>query len=201
MVTGRPSIASKMPTKSCFWNGSSSARAALRPASSSARIIFRMATIRWSPKNMCSVRHRPMPSAPNDAGPGRVFGRVGVGADLQRADLVGPRHQGREVARDRRVDGRHLADHHVAGRAVDRDEVAGLDRLAVDRDLTRPSRRSRWRRSRRRRACPSRGRRRPRGWPCRRWRSGCPWPGACRPRPPGWSPCAPAGSDRSGCSA
>ena len=65
-MTGRPSIASKMPMKSCFWNGSSSARAALRPASSSARIIFRMATIRWSPKNMCSVRHRPIPSAPND---------------------------------------------------------------------------------------------------------------------------------------
>ncbi len=33
------------------------------------------------------------------------------------------------------VDGRHLADHHVAGRAVDREEVAGLDGLAGDRDL------------------------------------------------------------------
>ena len=66
IVTGRPSIASKIPMKSCFWNGSSSASAALRPASSSARIIFRMATMRWSPKNMCSVRQRPIPSAPNE---------------------------------------------------------------------------------------------------------------------------------------
>ena len=40
------------------------------------------------------------------------------------------------------VDGRHLADHHFAGRAVDREEVAGLDDLAVDGDLARPSRRS-----------------------------------------------------------
>ena len=36
-----------------------------RPASSSAQIISRMARMRLSSKNMCSVRQSPMPSAPN----------------------------------------------------------------------------------------------------------------------------------------
>ena len=36
------------------------------------------------------------------AGLGGVLGRVGVGADLERADLVGPVHQRGEVAGDRR---------------------------------------------------------------------------------------------------
>ena len=74
---------------------------------------------------------QPDPLGAELAGLGRVLGGVGVGADLERADLVGPFHQGGEVARDRRGDGRHLADHDVAGRAVDREVVAGLDRLAA----------------------------------------------------------------------
>ena len=51
--------------KSARWNGSSSARAARRPASSEAMIICRTALMRSGSKNMCSVRHSPMPSAPN----------------------------------------------------------------------------------------------------------------------------------------
>ena len=65
IVTGSPAIASNSPTKSDFWNGSILASAFFRPASSEARIISRTATMRSSPKNMCSVRHSPMPSAPN----------------------------------------------------------------------------------------------------------------------------------------
>ena len=98
-----------------------------------------------------------------------VFGSVGVGADLEGPDLVGPGHERREVARDRRIDGRHLADHHVAGRAVDRDEVAGLDVCRRDRELTGLLVDMEWRRSRRRTAFPSPAPRRRRGWPCRRW--------------------------------
>jgi len=41
------------------------ASAARRPFSSSATIIWRTAVMRSASKNMCSVRHSPMPSAPN----------------------------------------------------------------------------------------------------------------------------------------
>lgn len=51
--------------KSWRWYGSSLDSAARRPASSEARIISRMAMMRCGSKNMCSVRQRPMPSAPN----------------------------------------------------------------------------------------------------------------------------------------
>ena len=39
------------------------------------------------------------------------------------------------MAGDRGIDGRNLADHDIAGRAVDRDEVADFHKLAVDIDL------------------------------------------------------------------
>ena len=52
-------------TKSWRCIGWMRASALRRPASSSDRIISRMATMRSSSKNMCSVRHNPMPSAPN----------------------------------------------------------------------------------------------------------------------------------------
>ena len=134
MVTGSPSIASKMPTKSAFWNGSSLASAALRPASSDARIISRIAS------DAVLAEEHVLGAAQADAlgaelaGLGGVGRGVGVGADLQLAALVGPAHQRGEVAGHGRGDGRHLADHHVAGRAVDGDELAGLHRLAGDGD-------------------------------------------------------------------
>ena len=65
-----------------------------------ATIISRMALMRSPSKNMCSVRHRPMPSAPNLHGLRGVAGGVGVGADLQLAELVGPAHEAAEVAGD-----------------------------------------------------------------------------------------------------
>ena len=46
----------------------------------------------WS-KNMCSVRHSPMPSAPNAIGFCGLLRLVGVGPHLQLAVLVGPAHQ------------------------------------------------------------------------------------------------------------
>mmetsp|Transcript_5280 Transcript_5280/g.16764 ORF Transcript_5280/g.16764 Transcript_5280/m.16764 type:complete len:205 (-) Transcript_5280:1501-2115(-) len=64
IVTGRPCMARKMPVKSPRWSGRIFSRAFWRPATSLARIISRMASMRLDSKNMCSVRVRPTPSAP-----------------------------------------------------------------------------------------------------------------------------------------
>jgi hypothetical protein len=71
-------MARKMPSKSARCIGSSlSERRAPRVRGRLARIISRTAWMRSPSKNMCSVRHRPMPSAPNS----RAFARVaGVSA-------------------------------------------------------------------------------------------------------------------------
>ena len=65
MVTGRSPMMRNRSWKSPRWNGSSLDNAARRPASSCAMIIWRTALMRSGSKNMCSVRQRPMPSAPN----------------------------------------------------------------------------------------------------------------------------------------
>ena len=79
--------------------GSSLASAFSRCSSVSARIISRMAAMRSPSKNMCSVRHRPMPSAPNFTACSGVVRGIGVGADAQLAGRVRPAH---EAARNRR---------------------------------------------------------------------------------------------------
>ncbi len=63
-VTGSPSIAVKIATKSSRWSGRRSSRAACLASSSSARMSRSTSCLR-SPRNMCSVRHSPMPAAPN----------------------------------------------------------------------------------------------------------------------------------------
>ena len=65
IVTGKPAIASKMPSKSPCWNGSSLSSTERRSSSVEARIISRTSGSRSSAMNMCSVRQRPIPSAPN----------------------------------------------------------------------------------------------------------------------------------------
>ena len=77
IVTGRPLMISNSSAKSCRCIGRSLASAARRPSSVSDRIISRIATIRSPSKNMCSVRQRPMPSAPNERA---VRASVGVSA-------------------------------------------------------------------------------------------------------------------------
>jgi hypothetical protein len=89
MVTGRPFIAVKMPSKSSRWYGSSfferrRARCRLGEDHLAHRVM------RSPSKNMCSVRHRPMPSAPKSRARLRVGRRVGVGPHAERAVLVGP---------------------------------------------------------------------------------------------------------------
>ena len=70
MVTGRPSMARKIPLKSSRCMGfslSSAARSsARRSGSSAAMIMSRTIGMRSVAKNMCSVRTSPMPSAPNE---------------------------------------------------------------------------------------------------------------------------------------
>ena len=54
---------------------------------------------------------------------GCVRRRLGVGADAQRAELVGPGHQLGEVAGELGLHGRHDAQHDLAGAAVDGDDA------------------------------------------------------------------------------
>ena len=65
MVTGRPAMARKIPAKSLCWKARSLWRCWTRWAASSAMIMLCTIGRRSSPWNMCSVRQRPMPSAPN----------------------------------------------------------------------------------------------------------------------------------------
>ena len=64
-----------------------------------------------------------------------VARRVGVRAHLELAELVGPHHDAAELADDRRVDSRNHAVVDVAGRTVDREPVALLERLAGEDEL------------------------------------------------------------------
>ncbi len=82
--------------------------------------------------NMCSVRQRPMPSAPKLAGGARVLGGVGVGADLQAADLVGPAQNGVDVLVGDGGRQIGLAQDHPAGGAVHGDPVAVVDDHVAD---------------------------------------------------------------------
>ena len=134
-----------------------------------------MSAIRVASKNMCSVRHRPMPSAPNFTACSRVVRGVGVGADAQLASRVRPAHQGGEVAGNGSVNGRDRLGVHLAGGAVDgsSSRPRGRRRPPMVTVLASSSTRDA-RRSRRRSRCPCRGQQQPRGRSCRRGRSGCP---------------------------
>ena len=127
IVTGSPFMISNSSTKSPRCIGRSLASALRRDFSSSARIISRTAWMRASSKNMCSVRQSPMPSAPNLHGDARVGRRIGIGAHAELAHLVGPAHQRAELAGHRGLGHRHGAGQHLAGRAVDGDDLAALE--------------------------------------------------------------------------
>ena len=65
----------------------------------------------------------------------RVTRRIGVGADFEFAELVGPHHDAAEFADDGRVYGRDDSVVDVARRAVDREPVALLEGLARKNEL------------------------------------------------------------------
>lgn len=130
-------------------------------ASAGARIIS-STSLRRSPRNVCSVRHSPIPWAGERPGPGSVLGGVGVGTHLQPPNRAGvvqrPGHRGDHavgllpalrVAHGRRRDQRDCPDVHVTGGTVHRDHGALLDDnavtggetpgLRVDGDVLRPA--------------------------------------------------------------
>ena len=114
MVTGSPAIASKMPSKSACWNGSSrpaprAARPRRRPGSSRCTTGSRS-----SPKNMCSVRHRPMPSAPSSRALAASAGVSALARTRSRRTSSAQPVIGLEVLVDLRRHERHRAQHHLA---------------------------------------------------------------------------------------
>ena len=62
---------------------------------------------------------------------GRIGRRLGVGADAERAELVGPLHQLGEIAAELGLHGRHDAQDDLAGAAVERDGLARLHHRAA----------------------------------------------------------------------
>ena len=165
-VTGRPSTPRRICSKSASCSGRSRSIAARARASSSAMITAAISGWR-SPRNMCSVRHSPMPSAPSSIALRRVLRRVGVGAHAERAQLVAPPEHRLELLGDLRLDQRHVLERDRAEAAVDRDPLAGAQHAPADPHLAgghvdlhlarRPSPP----------AGPSRARPAPRGSPCR----------------------------------
>ena len=123
---------SNSSTKSARCIGSSFASAARRACSSSARIISRTVRMRVSSKNMCSVRHSPMPSPPNLMAVRASSGVSALTRIAELAERVGPAHQRAEFAGHLRLDHRHPPGQHLAQRAVDGDDVAGLEGARAD---------------------------------------------------------------------
>ena len=172
MVTGRPSMISKSSTKSSRCIGrilASALRAALRrrrPGSSRARRRCgrpRRTCARCG-RGRCPRRRTRAPCAAS----------CGVSALVRTFSVRTSSAHSISVAKSpvsSGCDGRHVAQHDLAGAAVERDDLAVLDApCRSTRDRLGLRRRCARRRRRRRRTCPCRGRRRPRGWSCRRAR-------------------------------
>ena len=196
IVTGRPAMISNSSRKSERCIGSSLSSAARRSFSVSARIISRMATMRSPSKNMCSVRQSPMPSAPNERAMRASAGVSALVRTFMRRDLVGPFHDRGEIAGQFRLQHRHRALQHLAGAAVDGDDVALAQRRRPSPSACRCGSRRAASRRPKRRACPCRAPPPRRGWSCRRAWSGCLRRRACRGCPRGWSRCAPGSTLR-----
>ena len=144
------------------------ARPARRPSSVSARITATIASLRSAPKNMCSVRQRPIPSAPNSRARWASSGVSALVRTPSDARLVGPLQDRLEGGAHVGLDQRHVVRGHRAGRAVDRDPVPGPQDDLAGAAGPRPPR-GRFPATPRRspRGRPYRGRRAPRARPCR----------------------------------
>ena len=162
-MTGRPSIASRISSKSICCTRPSSASAAVflgRRVGQDHLAHHRQAV--GGEEHVLGAAQADALGA-ELAGVGGVFAGVGVGAHAQLAlaDLVGPLEDGVELGRRLGGGQLHLAEHDLAGGAVDADDVALLDDdvadvelLALDLDRVGADDG---------RACPSHGRRRRRG--------------------------------------
>ena len=96
-------------------------------------IISRITGSRSSAMNMCSVRQRPMPSAPSS----RAFAASsGVSAFARTASLRNPSAHSSTVSKSSLICGgttRDAAEDHAARAAVDRQEIAFGELVAVER--------------------------------------------------------------------
>ena len=135
-VTGWPCIALNSPSKSLRCIGSNLASATRRPASSSARIISRTALMRSPSKNMCSVRQRPIPSAPNIKACAASFGVSALARTFSTEYLRASSMSCPEVAAQIGGLCRYLPQVHLACRTVERNPVALLDFISVYADRT-----------------------------------------------------------------
>ena len=131
-MTGNPAIASKIPSKSACWTGSSrSSAVAARP------LVVRKDHLLHDRQPL--GRHEHVLGAA-EADPFRaelarlrgVLGRVGVPADPQATEPVGPVEDRLEVLVDRGRHEWHGADDHAAGATVDRQLVALAKRDVAD---------------------------------------------------------------------
>ena len=134
----------------------------------SARIISRTATMRSPSKNMCSVRQRPMPSAPKLRAARASAGVSALARTFIRLDAIRPAHQGREIAGHFGLHHRRCAPHDLSGAAVNGEDVAFFERHSADRHRLCAHSRCGSRRRRKRRACPCRAPRPRHGKSCRR---------------------------------
>ena len=132
-----PAIASKIPSKSPCCRGSNRSSAERRSSSSRARIISRTIGSRPSAMNMCSVRQRPMPSAPNSRALAASSGVSAFARTRMRLSSSAQPEDRPEVLVDRRGNERNRADDHVAGAAVDRDHVSRSELALADLDRAR----------------------------------------------------------------
>ena len=218
MVVGRPSIASSRPTKSSRWSGSSASSAARRASSVSAS-TSRSMYWRRSPRNWCSVRHSPTPSAPRararrassavSALARTCIRRTGRRAASTRSTAVtsarasGSR-RGREpgvqpvgdVDHHRGVDHRDLAAEHLARGPVDRDGVPRAQHLAAHPDLAAGRVDVELLGPDHGARAHARAPRPPRATSCRRGRSGRRRRRSCPAGRPGWSPGGPGSRGR-----
>ena len=136
-MTGRPAIASKIPSKSDCWWGRSFSSARRRSSSPEARIISRTTGSRSSAMNMCSVRQRPIPSAPNSRA---LAASSGVSAFARTFRRRKPSAHSRIVSKSSLMCGGTSVDRaedHLAGAAVDRDRVGLAEVVAVEGRLLR----------------------------------------------------------------
>ena len=163
-VTGRPSIASRIPTKSARWSVSSSSSAALLlgfvGVGEDEPLHERQPV---AEEHVLGAAQADALGAEARAPPRRRAGRSAlVRTPSVRNSSAQPRIVV-ERAGGLGRDDRHRADDDLAGRAVDRDDVAFVHGRAVDRERASPSTSMSSSTRRTPRACPCRGRRPPRG--------------------------------------
>ena len=208
MVTGSPSIASRISSKSRAAAAGARPARPPSPSSDSARISRSTYCLR-SPRNMCSVRHRPMPWAPMRRARAASSGVSALARTSSRRTLVGVGHDpvhgldqvvavargasaALEVLDDRRGD-RPAPRPRKTSPVVPSMEMTSPSRMTTPPGTVAvlPRCRRRAPRCRRPRSCPCRARRRPRARSCRRGWSGCRRRRPCRRGRRGWSPGGP----------